>query len=56
MGKAAPGLLTIAGLTLFAVLFLWVESEVAVVTLLAAAAAVVLIAAKLGCTSPRSRS
>jgi ABC-type branched-subunit amino acid transport system permease subunit len=46
--KAAPGLLTIAALTLFAAFFLWVESEIAVVTLLAAAAALVLIALRLG--------
>src|SRR5688500_9059050 len=47
---AAPlaGALAIAALTVFAVLFLWVESETAVAGLLLAAAAVVVVGGRLG--------
>jgi ABC-type branched-subunit amino acid transport system permease subunit len=47
---AAPlaGAVAIAALTLFAVLFLWVESEIAVAGLLLAATAAVVIAGRLG--------
>jgi ABC-type branched-subunit amino acid transport system permease subunit len=48
MGQAAPGLVALASLTGLAILFLGVESEVAVITLLLLAAAAVLIAARLG--------
>jgi ABC-type branched-subunit amino acid transport system permease subunit len=48
MRNATPGLVALAALTLFALLFLGVESEAAVAGLLCAAAAAVLIAARLG--------
>ena len=48
MRKAVPGLAALAALTGLAILFLGVESEIAVVTLLLAGAAAVLIAARLG--------
>jgi ABC-type branched-subunit amino acid transport system permease subunit len=48
MRNAAPGLVALAALTVFAVLFLGVESEAAVAALLCAAGVAVLIAARLG--------
>ncbi len=39
MGTAAPGLVALAALTAFTLLFLWVESEIAVAALLGAGAA-----------------
>jgi ABC-type branched-subunit amino acid transport system permease subunit len=48
MGTAAPGLAALAALTAFTVAFLGVESEVAVAALLAAGAAAVLLATRLG--------
>jgi ABC-type branched-subunit amino acid transport system permease subunit len=48
MGNAAPGLATLAALTVLAILFLGVESEIAVAVLLLVAAAAVLIAARFG--------
>jgi ABC-type branched-subunit amino acid transport system permease subunit len=48
MGTAAPGVAALAALTALTVLFLGVESEVAVAALLGAATAAVLLAAKLG--------
>ena len=48
MGTAAPGLIALAALTVFTLLFLWVESEIAVAALLGAGAALVLIAARFG--------
>jgi len=48
MRNAVPGLAALAALTALAILFLGVESEIAVVTLLLAGAAAVLIAARLG--------
>ena len=48
MGTAAPGLVALAALTGFTLLFLWVESEIAVAALLGAGAAAVLLAARLG--------
>src|ERR687898_308061 len=48
--QAAPlvGAAAIAALTVFAILFLWVESETAVAILLLAAAAVVVVGGRLG--------
>jgi ABC-type branched-subunit amino acid transport system permease subunit len=48
MRAAAPGLIALAAVTVFVVLFLWIESEVAIVALLAVSAAAVLAAARLG--------
>ena len=48
MGTAAPGLITLAALTAFTLLFLWVESEIAVAALLGAGAALLLIATRSG--------
>ena len=48
MGTAAPGLVALAALTGFTLLFLWVESEIAVAALLGAGAVAVLLATKLG--------
>jgi ABC-type branched-subunit amino acid transport system permease subunit len=48
MGTAAPGLAALAALTAFTVAFLGVESEIAVAALLAAGAAAVLLATRLG--------
>jgi ABC-type branched-subunit amino acid transport system permease subunit len=48
MGTAAPGLVALAALTAFTLLFLWVESEIAVAALLGAGAALLLIATRLG--------
>ena len=48
MVTAAPGLIALAALTAFTLLFLWVESEIAVAALLGAGAALLLIATKLG--------
>jgi ABC-type branched-subunit amino acid transport system permease subunit len=48
MGTVAPGLIALAALTAFTLLFLWVESESAVATLLGAAVAAVLLATRFG--------
>jgi ABC-type branched-subunit amino acid transport system permease subunit len=48
MAAAAPGLVALAALTAFTVAFLGVESEAAVAALLAAGAAAVLLATRLG--------
>ena len=58
MGTAAPGLIALAALTAFTMLFLWVESETAVAALLGAGAAAVLVATgSAGCvrSGPASR-
>jgi ABC-type branched-subunit amino acid transport system permease subunit len=48
MGTAAPGLAALAALTALTLLFLWIESEIAVAALLGGAATLLLIAARSG--------